>query len=90
MTVGLAGLLAIRILSKLFCLKCCSVILSEYGLMGLWMTVIAPLLFNFIFKEGKIEKHLLSRVEFIFIRKVILIILLMLQLFYSIFIKYFK
>ena len=87
MTVGLAGLLAIRIFVKLFCLKCCSVILSDtdLGSDDSYSTTSV----QFYLQRREDRKHLLSRVEFIFIRKVILIILLMLQLF-SIFIKYFK
>lgn len=56
MTVGLAGLLAIRIFVKAILPEVLFSDFVRYGLMGLWMTVIAPLLFNFIFKEGKIEK----------------------------------
>jgi len=56
MAVGLAGLLAIKTFVKILLQEALFSDFFRYGLMGLWMTVIAPLLFNFIFQESKIKK----------------------------------
>ncbi|NLC43409.1 MAG: phosphatase PAP2 family protein [Clostridiales bacterium] len=56
MVLGLAGLLSIQTFVKMLLPE---VLLSDfvrYGLMGLWMTVVAPLLFNFIFRETKSDQ----------------------------------
>lgn len=56
MAVGLAGLLAIRTYVKVLLPETLFSDFFRYGLMGLWMTVAAPILFRFIFKDSKAEK----------------------------------
>lgn len=56
MIIGMAGLLVIKIFVKALLPEALFSDFLRYGLMGLWMTVIAPLLFGYIFKDNKVEK----------------------------------
>ena len=55
MAVGLAGLLAIRTYVIVLCGNTIQRFFPVW-IDGLWMTVAAPILFRFIFKDSKAEK----------------------------------
>jgi membrane-associated phospholipid phosphatase len=56
MGIGLAGLLAIKTFVKMLLPQALFSDFIRYALLGIWMTVIAPLLFRFIFRKKSIEQ----------------------------------